>query len=278
MDQNIKIRWAPNAKQFRVLDTNRDVTKTRASKILASIEEIGFVPNPIIVNERNEIIDGQARAVALETLGEPIPYIVIPGIGRDECVALNRYNTKWNTNDFIRSYARGGNTNYQYLMQLLKEFKSVSSTVITAAASLTFISSFNLQNGGFVCTPNDYDRARKRLRSCEKVNAYVKQMDGRRQFMFLAVMFASTMAEVDEDKLVEQISKYWGLAKPFTSIESALDELSRIYNYRSRRDKVFFKEAYTRYMSENGKKSVINERKVKRDKYKDKSPQNSLYR
>jgi len=274
MEQNIKIKWAQSAKVFKVLDTNRDVTRTRVCKILQSIDKIGYVPNPIIVNERMEIIDGQARAAALETLGMPIPYIVINGIGDAECKGMNEYNSKWSTNDFIQSYAVGGNTNYQYLQQLLKKYRGFSLTTISAATSLMWMSQKEIRSGKFMCTPKDYDRACKRLDLCSRMATAVREINGQRQYVFLAIMFAADFEDVDNERLVDQVNKYYGRAPSIANISNAFDALSDIYNFRNRGDKVYLREAYDRFMREEYKgRDIIAKREKDR---KTQSPQKGI--
>ena len=96
---------------FRKLAGNR-YTKGE-KKIIQSISDVGYVRNPILVNEKMEIIDGQNRFEALKTLGYPIQYIMQAGIGLRECRALNIGQTNWGTWDYIESYAAQGNESYQ---------------------------------------------------------------------------------------------------------------------------------------------------------------------
>lgn len=54
-----------NYDQFKRLVGNREVNPKRVKTIKKSVEEIGYIPNPIIVNENMEVIDGQGRLQAL---------------------------------------------------------------------------------------------------------------------------------------------------------------------------------------------------------------------
>jgi ParB-like chromosome segregation protein Spo0J len=53
---------------FKRLKGNRDITTNRVAIIKASIENIGYISNPIICNENMEIIDGQGRYEACKEL------------------------------------------------------------------------------------------------------------------------------------------------------------------------------------------------------------------
>ena len=77
---------------FKTLEGNRRVLDLRARRIIRSIEKVGYVINPIIVNEKYEVIDGQGRLEALKRLNLPVYYIMIEGIGIEECRTLNILN------------------------------------------------------------------------------------------------------------------------------------------------------------------------------------------
>lgn len=47
-----------NYKKFKKMLDNREVTKQRMTSIIRSIEAVGYIPSPIIVNEKFEVIDG----------------------------------------------------------------------------------------------------------------------------------------------------------------------------------------------------------------------------
>ena len=59
-------------KIFKKLLANREVTQTRVNNIIDSIQRVGYVTSPIIVNEKMEIIDGQGRLEALQELNLPV--------------------------------------------------------------------------------------------------------------------------------------------------------------------------------------------------------------
>lgn len=74
---------------FAHLKENRDVKEQRVKKIRKSIDSVGYIRNPIIVNEKMEIIDGQGRFEVLKEKGYPVEFIIDEGIGVDECRAMN---------------------------------------------------------------------------------------------------------------------------------------------------------------------------------------------
>ena len=105
MDTNYKVLVTNDYDMFKRLEGNRSVTELRVKKISNSIKTVGYVMNPIIVNERFEVIDGQGRLEVLRRLELPVYYIVVNGIGRKECIAMNINQTNWSLYDYIQSYA-----------------------------------------------------------------------------------------------------------------------------------------------------------------------------
>lgn len=114
-----EIHYTADYNLFHLMPDNRDVKDSREAKIAASINEVGYIPVPILVNENMEIIDGQGRYMALMKLGLPIAYIVVPNLGIHECIAMNISGTTWGDEDYIKSYAAQGNENYERLSKLL---------------------------------------------------------------------------------------------------------------------------------------------------------------
>ena len=64
-------------------------TEERIKRLIAAIEKVGFIPAPVIVNDKFEIIDGACRVAACEQLGLPVYYIIQKEAGIHESIALN---------------------------------------------------------------------------------------------------------------------------------------------------------------------------------------------
>ena len=119
------IHVTDNYSDFKCIDGNRSVRDDRVNKIVESINKVGYVLSPILVNEKMEVIDGQGRLAALERLKLPVHYMVQDGIGIKECQQMNIHQSNWTTYDFIQSYAMTGNDNYKRLQSIVDKFKSL---------------------------------------------------------------------------------------------------------------------------------------------------------
>ena len=149
---------------FKKLEGNRPVANRRINKIIASIQNVGYITSPLIVNEKMEVIDGQGRLEALKQLGLPVEYIVHPGIGINECIAMNINQGNWSLKDYIESYSVRGNKSYQRLEQLIKGYPLANLDVIaTAALRINKITGTMVKDGSLVLTEEKYNKAKERL-------------------------------------------------------------------------------------------------------------------
>ena len=91
MEKETVVKTTRDYEVFKKLKGNRDVTESQVEKVIKSIKTIGLLPNPVIVNENMEVVDGQARVEACKRLGLAVPYMVANGAGIDTAIALNGF-------------------------------------------------------------------------------------------------------------------------------------------------------------------------------------------
>lgn len=232
------IKKTKNYEQFKIMEWNRAVSTSRVSAIKESIEMYGYIPNPIIVNEKLEVIDGQGRLQACSELGIPIYYIVVEGIGGTECIAMNCYQKQWTTRDYIDYYAKRGNSHYIKLQKLISENEGVSLNVILRA--LHSPETKTIRKGEFTLEDADYNQARAKLRYIHQIQEVVKHNVSRSIASIIISLVDYRL--ISKSRLLEQISKY-SFNYRVSNSEDALEEVQRIYNYR-KKEKAFFKDAY----------------------------------
>lgn len=239
---------------FKKLEGNREVQDSRKKKIIKSINSVGYVMSPLIVNEKMEIVDGQGRFEALQELGLPIDYIIAPNSGIDECRAMNLNQTNWKISDYIKSYADMGNENYVRFMKLMDAYKEFGVvTIITALTGKSFVgaSSEYIKSGNLICDERDYANAIDNLDFLRPYSPIGKQVKGRREFFYSALIFCHHHQDIDDSRLYKKISESYGRMGGMVSVETSLDEISKIYNERKRGDKVYLQTDYKRAMDEH---------------------------
>lgn len=97
---------------FNQIDGNRVPNLQHIRRLSASIKEYGMKCNPILVNERMEVIDGQHRLMAAKDADSFVYYIIVNGYTLKEVHALNLNQKNWTKKDFMDGYANMGIESY----------------------------------------------------------------------------------------------------------------------------------------------------------------------
>lgn len=118
----MKILTENNYKKFTLIDGNRLVKASHVRQIVKSMAE-RYIQNPIITNERLEIIDGQHRFLAMKELGKPISYIKTPGLDIDDVIRLNTNAINWGLNDYLDSFVDRGYEHYIKFQQFKDKYE-----------------------------------------------------------------------------------------------------------------------------------------------------------
>lgn len=166
---------------FKKLKGNRKVCKNQRDEIVKSILKIGKVVNPIVVNEKMEVIDGQHRLSALQEIidrGYPpveFEFIVENGLEADISVNMNQTMATWKFIDFITYYESLGNENFERLVILLEKYPEFSLSTLVSVATQLYGSSNNgysakiIKNGLLEFPEEDYQKACEELDKLKKI-------------------------------------------------------------------------------------------------------------
>lgn len=242
-----KVMRTDNLDKFRRLEGNRAILEPRLKKIMKSIEEVGYIMSPILVNDKWEVIDGQGRLEALKRLGMPVDYIMLPGIGINECRAMNIHQTNWGMIDYINSYAEIGNVSYAFLSQAYKAYGKLLGLgpVYYAFTGNYQLFKENLKQGNFKCTTEDYNKAVDRLEYAKRFVPIVTKISGRKEFYYMSIMFAFSLKGADIDGLYRKMKEKQAELVPVSNMEYGLGVIEELYNYRKSPDnKIYFITEY----------------------------------
>lgn len=249
--QNNKIFQTKDYRRFKTLLGNRFVNIKNVEKIKNSIQKVGYILSPILVNEKYEVVDGQTRLMALQELKLPIDYIVQEGIGIDECIAMNINQSNWSTLNYIESYAERGYISYTYLNQLTKKYKSDFSlkVIVNALTGSADAHVKIIQKGELECSEEDYNRAIKTLDYLLLFKPIIDQLPGDPSHYYAAIVFCFNDPEVDNNNLLDKFKTYQAKLVPAVNILHAFDSIEAIYNTKTRvQKKVYIKTNYQKYL------------------------------
>jgi len=121
----MQIKHTEDYSLFTRIKGNRGLNKSHIGRLVQAISQNAksIKYTPIVVNERNQVIDGQHRLEASKFLNLPVYYIQEPGLGLSDVQGLNSMSKAWTPMDFARSYAEIGKIDYKIYIEFKKKYK-----------------------------------------------------------------------------------------------------------------------------------------------------------
>lgn len=107
-----KVYKTSNLSIFKQIDGNRIPNLQHVNRLATSIRINGMKCNPILVNEKMEVIDGQHRLMAAKEAASFVYYIIVTGYSLSEVHTLNLNQKNWGKKDFMEGYANMGIESY----------------------------------------------------------------------------------------------------------------------------------------------------------------------
>ena len=132
--------------RFKYLEGNRDLKEGNIKAIQNQLQQCGQ-RIPIVINEKNQIIDGQHRLEACKRLGIPVKFIVDVGANIDHVISANIVGQKWSLMDYVNRYSSQGNSNYQRLHDFIIECKKHG---ISASAAMSIVNNGKSYKGYYM--------------------------------------------------------------------------------------------------------------------------------
>lgn len=109
--------------KFKFNSKNREINPAHLDNLKESIEENNLLEGqPILVNEKFEIIDGQHRFFAAKELDLPVYYIKKDGLTIDDAITLNINTRNWGYKDYMWHWIERENVNYRYFHEFMEKY------------------------------------------------------------------------------------------------------------------------------------------------------------
>lgn len=234
---------------FRRLPDNRDVLSRRFNQLVASLSE-RYILNPIIVNEKMEIIDGQGRFEARKALDLPIHYIIVDGANSDDCRRMNKYNTKWSSLDFAKSYSKAGVKAYINLLAACKETGLNISKVLRitshgrGAGNASVMTGFEL--GKLTFTTEDLAKAIEVNKKVEEISYALQFSGAKNDNFYTAITIVTNTYGYDHKRMIKKCAEQRSTFAQMARLGDQLTEFERIYNYKSNKNNRLYFSDYMR--------------------------------
>lgn len=116
-----KVYKTSNLSIFKQIDGNRIPNLQHVNRLAESICVYGMKCNPILVNDKMQVIDGQHRLMAAKKAESFVYYIIVDGYSLSEVHTLNANQKNWGAKDFMEGYASIGIESYINLYNFLEK-------------------------------------------------------------------------------------------------------------------------------------------------------------
>jgi len=117
----ISVNLTNDYDKFKIIDGNRPPNPKHIIRLYNSIIENGLLCNPIIVNDKYEIIDGQHRFFASKKANISFFYIMVDDYGLKDVHTLNLNQKNWTKKDYMDGYADMGVESYSKLREFVEK-------------------------------------------------------------------------------------------------------------------------------------------------------------
>ncbi len=223
--------------KFKPVFGNRAIIKGHVQILINAIEKKNLLPfNPIKVNEKWEVIDGQHRLKAAEVLKTPIYYVVTEKADITDVIMENTHNKNWTLDDYIRSYAARGVEAYQTLLRFAEEHKIAVSTAIVLLQFNDGTRRFsnNVKSGGFTIV--DLKKSMEIVAILDELTPMIDRGVRLDREFSVALVRLYNLEKVDWKKMMSKFERWTTAGNQFTPQVTTLDYLrsfEAIYNYHS---------------------------------------------
>lgn len=215
--------------RFQYVKGNRSVKRAHVNKLRTIF---GLRPEvaewvPIIVNEKDEIIDGQHRFEACKALEFPVYYRVIPGLTLEDVQALNSNTKAWVPDDYANAYATNGNRHYANYIKFKKHFGLNHDTVMQYVALDNPVTGESFKHGRF--KSGNQTLSWRYADQLMELGQYVTHY----KFRATAIAFLRMCMHplYDHSRMIEKAKLHGHAVERFTTHEEAILALSKVYNH-----------------------------------------------
>lgn len=219
------IKQTTDYDQFKTIVGNRLVTPGQVTRLAGSILKKNMLAqDPIIVNEKMEVIDGQHRLEVAKNNKLPIYYIVLEGANILDVMNLNQVQKAWKSKDFIESYAARGNENFVWFHEFIKENKLSVSTALTLLYGGQDAWVFNsVKSGKLVAREEQRETAERRVGVLWELRPFLKVTGAIPKALIRAIVTLDEQGQTPE--LLKGIRTKAVHFVPKNTVKEALDQL-----------------------------------------------------
>jgi hypothetical protein len=215
---------------------NRSINESALKKMEASMKKHGWLiayPMHVVMRKgKLVIIDGQHRFTIASKLGIPAIYVLCEDSDLFELTEINVAQKPWNHVDFAKSYHNQGNVNYTKLIDFSERFDlplGISAKLLMDIQGGRGTGTHEIREGRFKVTNQDNAEIIAGI-----VNRLKPLVSWASNSSFVAALMRSCSVNgFDPARFIQRCEQNPGLLILQATLESFLELIEKIYNYRS---------------------------------------------
>jgi len=146
--QITKVMYEKNYTKFTLFDNNRDINETHVEELISSMRKSGQLM-PVVVTPDLEVIDGQHRLKACETLGIPVSYVINSAGNSKQIAVMNNTQKGWKNKDFLKHFSHNSHSSeYKKIEKFFEEYKLPFTVGIALLSDRAINNDNNVANRG----------------------------------------------------------------------------------------------------------------------------------
>jgi hypothetical protein len=233
-----KIYETTNYDLFAKRKDNRPINETNVLIIMQGIRKVGQV-QPISINNKGQIDDGQHRMEACKRLGIPVKYFMNNvNLATEDLAELQSAHAKWN----MASYAHAFSDNEDY-----RVYKEFSADYPEFSHSIILIMLSNSNSGSNIDMYDSFKKGkiiiksyRKAVQLANTVRSFEPFFLGYKKKSFvLAILHIMNHDDFDMERMMRKLPKRCKSILDFSKSEDFVQVLQEIYNWKETK-KVYF--------------------------------------
>ena len=242
---------------FKKLNGNRDIKSV--NKIVSSVKKVGYIPSPICVNEKMEIVDGQNRLEAFKALNIPVHYYVVENIGIEEARQMNIGRRDWTPLDYVKSYAAEGNPDYIRFLQFINKYERYTFQELYGICKDIIISTgwatHSLKDGTLEMTAEEIERGESIIEYLDEIRPALTKVEGSKRMRITGFAWMLGRPNANKKRIIKIVNEKYPLFVPAVSPELMLKDFSDHYNKKLATSSViWFDVEYRLYLKNGGKR------------------------
>jgi len=224
---------------FKHMNGNRNINKLHLKRLTESMSE-KYIEVPIIVNNNNQIIDGQHRFEAAKELKKDVYYIKVRNLNLDDVHRLNTNSKNWTAEEYMQGYCELGLEDYIKYRDFKRKYgfgHNETNAILTNRSRMSGSKNTDFNDGVFKIL--DYDLA---VKNAEKICMVREYYEGyKRRYFVYAMLELFENPDYSHVEFLNKLSFQSVKLQDCTDVKGYLILIEDIYNFkRSKNNKVRF--------------------------------------